>query len=134
MGNQLTLWCYDQVQSMSKVQKGPKVTSLVAHSSRGRCAQHLRRIRGCDARIRRESGACMYITRGSRVRCASCSPRISCKCCAHLPREERTLNKGMLLLDPALYIVTFLLFCGHSSGGGDVLINATCTCTCTPMI
>jgi hypothetical protein len=27
----------------------PTVTSLVARSSRGRCAQHLRRIRGCDA-------------------------------------------------------------------------------------
>jgi hypothetical protein len=33
-------------------------TSLVARSSRRRCAQHLRRIRGCDASIRRESGAC----------------------------------------------------------------------------
>jgi hypothetical protein len=31
--------------------------SLVAGSSCGRCAQHFRRIRGCDARIRRESGA-----------------------------------------------------------------------------
>jgi hypothetical protein len=29
--------------------RGPKVTSLVACSSRGKCAQHLRRIRGCDA-------------------------------------------------------------------------------------
>jgi hypothetical protein len=38
------------------VQRDQKVTSLVAHSSRGRCTQHLRRIRGCDARIRR--GVC----------------------------------------------------------------------------
>jgi hypothetical protein len=31
------------------LQMGPKVASLVARSSRGRCTQHLRRIRGCDA-------------------------------------------------------------------------------------
>jgi hypothetical protein len=31
------------------VQRDPKVTSLVARSSCGRCAQHLRRIRGYDA-------------------------------------------------------------------------------------
>jgi hypothetical protein len=31
------------------LQKGPKVTSLVARSSRGRCTQHLRRIRGGEA-------------------------------------------------------------------------------------
>jgi hypothetical protein len=29
-------------------QKGRKVTSLDARSSRGRCTQHVRRIRGCD--------------------------------------------------------------------------------------
>jgi hypothetical protein len=39
------------------VQRGPKVTSLVECTSCGRCAQHLRRIRGCEARTRRESGA-----------------------------------------------------------------------------
>jgi hypothetical protein len=59
--------------------------------------QYLRRIRGCDTRIRRESGA--YITQMLRaklaymymyiVRFVSCSPHTSCKCCAHLPREER---------------------------------------------
>jgi hypothetical protein len=38
------------------IQRRPKVTSLAARSSRGRCAEHLRRIRGCDARFRRESG------------------------------------------------------------------------------
>jgi hypothetical protein len=37
---------------MPYIQRGPKVTSL-----RGRCAQHLRRIRGFDVRIRRESAA-----------------------------------------------------------------------------
>jgi hypothetical protein len=35
------------------IQRGPKARSLVALSSRGRCAQHLRRIRGFNARIRR---------------------------------------------------------------------------------
>jgi hypothetical protein len=39
----------------SQLQRGPKVTSLVARSSRGWCAQHLRRIRWCDVCIRRES-------------------------------------------------------------------------------
>jgi hypothetical protein len=29
------------------------------------------------------------VTRKIRVGCASCSPRTSCKCCVHLPREER---------------------------------------------
>jgi hypothetical protein len=30
-----------------------------------------------------------WIWRKCYVRCASCSPRASCKCCVHLPREER---------------------------------------------
>jgi hypothetical protein len=38
------------------IQRGPKVASLVARSSRVRCAQHLRRIRRCDV----QSGA--YVT------------------------------------------------------------------------
>jgi hypothetical protein len=56
--------------------------SLVARSSRGRCAQHWRRIRGCDARIQRESGA--YVSRKCYIRvwCASCNP---CMMFAHLP-------------------------------------------------
>jgi hypothetical protein len=39
------------------LQRGPKVASFVERSARGWCTRHLRRIRGCDARIRRESGA-----------------------------------------------------------------------------
>jgi hypothetical protein len=34
---------------IGQTQRGPNVTSLVARSSRDRCARHLRRIRGCDA-------------------------------------------------------------------------------------
>jgi hypothetical protein len=73
--------------------RGPKVTSLVACRSRGRCAQHLRRIRGCD---RRES-----VTRKIRVRCASCSPRPSCKCCANLRWGARN-DEGSYLLQTFL--------------------------------
>jgi hypothetical protein len=47
--------CYFYVLHVG-LQRGPKVTSHVACSSHGRCTQHLRRIRGCDAHIRRESG------------------------------------------------------------------------------
>jgi hypothetical protein len=36
-----------------------------------------------------------------RVRCASCSPRPSCKCCAHLPREERATRD--VTFGPPLY-------------------------------
>jgi hypothetical protein len=49
------------LQICSKVQRDPKATSIVARSSCGRCAQHLRRIRGCDAHpkwIRRMSRKC----------------------------------------------------------------------------
>jgi hypothetical protein len=49
-------------------ERGQKVTSLVARSSCGRCASHLRRIRGCDARIRREPGA--YVTQMLRAKFA----------------------------------------------------------------
>jgi hypothetical protein len=43
------------------------VTSLAA---RGRCAQHLRRIRGCDARIGGESSAShKYYAQNSRMMC-----------------------------------------------------------------
>jgi hypothetical protein len=47
------------------LQRGPKVTSLVARCSRGRCAQHL------------------------RPDFADVNPITSCKFCALLPREER---------------------------------------------
>jgi hypothetical protein len=116
----------------------PKLTFLVARSSRGRCAQHLRRIRGCDAhpswiaerrgRMVRTSwvripakarrGICEQDTlkstaRGSQNKhnCLRHVPltsvkkksgarfaydvrhvhvaRVSRKCCAHLPCEER---------------------------------------------
>jgi hypothetical protein len=71
------------------------------------CAQHLHRIRGCDAhpaRIRRESGA--NVSRKICVRCASCSPRTSCKCCAQLPREECATRD-----------VTFGPLCSYSLSG-----------------
>jgi hypothetical protein len=55
MAKQVCCWSgVAGVQSPNDVHRGPKVTSLVAFSSRGRCAQHLRRIRGCDARIRHD--------------------------------------------------------------------------------
>jgi hypothetical protein len=49
------------------IQWGSKVTSLVARSSRGRCAQHLRRIRGCVAN---ESGAYLFVTQMLRAKFA----------------------------------------------------------------
>jgi hypothetical protein len=55
------------------LQRGPKVTSLVACSSRGRCAQHLRRIRGSGLNPVHMSRKCYT---QHRVRCASWSPRI----------------------------------------------------------
>jgi hypothetical protein len=55
------------------LQSGPKVTSLVARSSRGRCTKHLRRIRDVT-HIRREPGAChANVTRKVCVRCVSCA-------------------------------------------------------------
>jgi hypothetical protein len=36
------------------------------------------------------------VTHKIRVRCASCSPRTSCKCCAHLPRATRDVTFGLL--------------------------------------
>jgi hypothetical protein len=51
-----------------QLQRGLKVTSIFARSSGGRCAQHLRRIRVSDARIRRESGA--YVTQMLRAKFA----------------------------------------------------------------
>jgi hypothetical protein len=68
-----------------QVQRGPKV-SLVARSSCGRCAQHLRQIRGCEVRIWRESGM-------NLAHIMSCSPGTSCKCCA---------QQGILLLVPSV--------------------------------
>jgi hypothetical protein len=75
------------------IQRCQKVTSLVARSLRGRCAEHLRRIRGCDARIRRESVA--FVTQMLRAKCAydvRHVSRVSCKCCAH--------NKGCYFWTP----------------------------------
>jgi hypothetical protein len=81
------------------------VTSLIAH---GRCTQHLRWIRGCDAHpawIGRMSRKC-YTRKPLCVRCAS--PCIM-QCCAHLPRNKGdvyhamlrapTAQQGMWLLD-----------------------------------
>jgi hypothetical protein len=71
------------------IQRGPKVIPLVARTSRGRGAQHLRRIRRC-ARIRRESGA--YVKQMLRAKFrydVRHVARVSYKCCAHLPRENR---------------------------------------------
>jgi hypothetical protein len=69
------------------------MAALILYSSFGRCAQHLRRIRGCDARIRRESGA--YVTQMLRAKIASY------KCGAHLPR-----NNGCYFWTP-LYLDAF---------------------------
>jgi hypothetical protein len=66
---------------LSWVQRGPKVTPLVARQMRATFAW----LRGCDVNLAHMSRKCY--TRKFRVRCASA--RVSCKCCAHLPREER---------------------------------------------
>jgi hypothetical protein len=73
------------------VWRGPKVTSLVA---RGRCAQHLRRIRGCDAHPAHMSRKCY--AQNSRTMCVICSPRIMKIFCA------RSAQQGILLLDPSV--------------------------------
>jgi hypothetical protein len=76
------------------LQSGPKVTSLVTRSPRDRCVQHLRRIRGCDARIRREFGACpANVTRDARH-----SPRIMQTLRSPAARGAR--NKGCYFWTP----------------------------------
>jgi hypothetical protein len=77
------------------IHRGPKVSSLQCCAA-GVCAQQLRRrIRGCDVRIRRKFGAYhANVTRKIRIKMCVivarvCDTRTSCKCCAHLPREER---------------------------------------------
>jgi hypothetical protein len=96
--------CIMYLACIPLIQRGPKVTFLVARSTRGRCAQHLRRIRGCDARIRRESGA--YDVNKIIVH----SSRTSCKCCAHQPRATRD--------------VTFCPLCIHVSSWYFIVIHA----------
>jgi hypothetical protein len=60
-------------------------------------SQHLRRIGGCDARIRRESGA--YVTQMLRAKFAMCViARVSCKCCAHLCDPSVTLTRDRTFL------------------------------------
>jgi hypothetical protein len=77
------------------LQRGPKATSLVPRSSCGRCAQHLRRIRGFDdTRIRRESGA--YVTQMLRAKYANVAR--TCR--------ARSAQQGMLLLDSSgLFVI-----------------------------
>jgi hypothetical protein len=68
----------------------PKSTYLFARQVRATCVGF-----ADVTRIRHESGVNLAhmsrkcYARIIRVICASCSPRTSCKCCAHLPREER---------------------------------------------
>jgi hypothetical protein len=85
-----------------------RLTFIVARSLRGRCTQHLRRIRGCDAHpawIRRKSGA--NVTQMLRtkfaydVRHVAC---VSCRCCA-LPRVERATRD--VTFGPLCNIVSF---------------------------
>jgi hypothetical protein len=65
-------------EDAAHVQRGPKVTSLVARSSRGRCVQHLHDV-------------CPRFTPDSHRMRAS-HPRIRRKCCAHLPRTTRDVT------------------------------------------
>jgi hypothetical protein len=86
------------------VQRGSKVTSLVAHSSRGSCAQHLRWIRGCDARIRRESGAYVMSRKILRAQFAYDVRHVARVHHANVARTCRvsSAQQGMLLLDPSV--------------------------------
>jgi hypothetical protein len=68
---------------------GPKVTSLVACSSHGRCAQHLH----TRATWRTSYANCAHNICVTYMYMYAPHPRIRRKCCMHLPREERT-NKG----------------------------------------
>jgi hypothetical protein len=77
-----------------------------------RCAQHLRRIRGCDARIRRESGA--YVTQMRKIRDVRHVARV---CCAQLPREgsaTRDVTFGPLCIYYSTVFRAILLLLGIS--------------------
>jgi hypothetical protein len=70
---------------MSLVQRGPKVTSLVARSSRGRCVQQL-----SDTRMWRAHPAWIWrICHANVTRTCKCT---SCKCCAHLRTKDVTFG------------------------------------------
>jgi hypothetical protein len=81
------------------MQRGTKVTFFVA---RGRCAQHLRRIRGCDARIRRESAA--YVTQMLRAKFVYDVRHVAGVHHANVARtfRARSAQQGMLLFDPCV--------------------------------
>jgi hypothetical protein len=81
------------------IQGGPKVTSLVARSSRDRCAQHLLRIRECYARIRRESGA--YVTQLMFAYDVRHVARVHHTNVARTCRA-RSAQQVMLLVDPSV--------------------------------
>jgi hypothetical protein len=76
------------------VQRGPKATSLVARSSRGRCAQHLHDTRAMthiyDIYANFARNICVtYAPDLRQMRVTSANPT---QCCAHLPREERAIR------------------------------------------
>jgi hypothetical protein len=78
------------------LQRGPKVTSLVARSTRGRCAQHLRRIRGCD----HASGEILAHDYVTQMLCAEFGYMFDVR---HSPRiMQYCAQQGMLLLDPSV--------------------------------
>jgi hypothetical protein len=94
--------------------KGSKVTSFVARSSHDRCAQHLRRTRGCDAHpawiwricnVRRESGA--YVTQmlGANLRTV-CVMQPAYHANVARTCHARSAQQWMLLLNPSV-IATF---------------------------
>jgi hypothetical protein len=83
-------------------QRGPKVTSLVACSSRGRCTQHLRRIRGCDAHPAWIWRIChANVTRKIRVCDVRHVARVHHVNVARTCRA-RSAQQGMLLLGPSV--------------------------------
>jgi hypothetical protein len=98
------------VSNSRLIQTGQTVKSLVARSSRGRCTQHLRPIRRCDAHpawILRESRIHANVTRKICIFDVRHVARVSCKCCAHLLRVERTTRDvtfGLLCIMNWLWI------------------------------
>jgi hypothetical protein len=93
-------------------------TSLVARSSCGRCTQHLRRIRGCDARAsgmnlahytKQMLRATRAVSFGSLCRplCLSCTSNANI---VHLPRARHARTNGCYIL-PHLYNIYTIIQC-----------------------